>query len=86
MENSRITLFCVSLQTLAKSNHFSLIPIHLGKKKSKFKSIKKFFGKRKRKETLTSSGSGNINTCQSAIDISATPSKHIDYDSEDDLK
>ncbi|XP_034287203.1 CRACD-like protein [Pantherophis guttatus] len=57
-----------------------------GKKKSKFKSIKKFFGKRKRKETLTSSGSGNINTCQSAIDISATPSRHIDYDSEDDLK
>ncbi|XP_058040888.1 CRACD-like protein [Ahaetulla prasina] len=57
-----------------------------GKKKSKFKSIKKFFGKRKRKETLTPSGSGNINTCQSAIDISATPSRHIDYDSEDDLK
>ncbi|XP_070607076.1 CRACD-like protein [Erythrolamprus reginae] len=57
-----------------------------GKKKSKFKSIKKFFGKRKRKETLTSSGSGNINTCQSANDISDTPSRHIDYDSEDDLK
>ncbi|XP_026563320.1 uncharacterized protein KIAA1211-like homolog [Pseudonaja textilis] len=57
-----------------------------GKKKSKFKSIKKFFGKRKRKETLTPSGSGNINTCQSATDISATPSRHIDYDSEDDLK
>ncbi|XP_039196536.1 CRACD-like protein isoform X2 [Crotalus tigris] len=57
-----------------------------GKKKSKFKSIKKFFGKRKRKETLGSSGSTNINTCQSAIDISAIPSRHIDYDSEDDLK
>ncbi|KAL7983794.1 hypothetical protein Chor_000670, partial [Crotalus horridus] len=57
-----------------------------GKKKSKFKSIKKFFGKRKRKETLASSGSTNINTCQSAIDISAIPSRHIDYDSEDDLK
>ncbi|XP_007428826.1 uncharacterized protein KIAA1211-like homolog isoform X2 [Python bivittatus] len=57
-----------------------------GKKKSKFKSIKKFFGKRKRKETLASSGSGNINICQSAIDITATQSGHIDYDSEDDLK
>ncbi|XP_063161048.1 CRACD-like protein [Candoia aspera] len=57
-----------------------------GKKKSKFKSIKKFFGKRKRKETLASSGSGNINACQSAIDITATQSRHIDYDSEDDLK
>ncbi|KAM3836370.1 CRACD-like protein isoform 1-T1 [Vipera latastei] len=57
-----------------------------GKKKSKFKSIKKFFGKRKRKETLASSGSSNINTCQSAIDISAIPSRHVDYDSEDDLK
>ncbi|XP_048350491.1 CRACD-like protein isoform X2 [Sphaerodactylus townsendi] len=55
-----------------------------GKKKSKFKSIKKFFGKRKRKETLPSSGSGSLKLYQSANDVTAPESMHMGYDSEDE--
>ncbi|XP_032640913.1 CRACD-like protein isoform X2 [Chelonoidis abingdonii] len=57
-----------------------------GKKKSKFKSFKKFFGKRKRKETLPSSGSIALKPCQSASDVTVPESMHIDYDSEDELE
>uniref|UniRef100_A0A8C3FCK5 CRACD like n=1 Tax=Chrysemys picta bellii TaxID=8478 RepID=A0A8C3FCK5_CHRPI len=57
-----------------------------GKKKSKFKSFKKFFGKRKRKETLPSSGSITLKPCQSASDVTVPESMHIDYDSEDELE
>ncbi|XP_061482867.1 CRACD-like protein isoform X3 [Rhineura floridana] len=57
-----------------------------GKKKSKFKSIKKFFGKRKRKETLSSSGCSSLKPCQSASDVTASQSLHIDYDSEEELE
>ncbi|XP_073208580.1 testis-specific gene 10 protein isoform X6 [Lepidochelys kempii] len=57
-----------------------------GKKKSKFKSFKKFFGKKKRKETLPSSGSITLKPCQSASDVTAPESRHIDYDSEDELE
>ncbi|XP_042311967.1 CRACD-like protein [Sceloporus undulatus] len=57
-----------------------------GKKKSKFKSIKKFFGKRKRKETLSPSESGSLKPCQSASDVTASQTMHIDYDSEDELE
>nr|XP_056717963.1 CRACD-like protein [Euleptes europaea] len=55
-----------------------------GKKKSKFKSIKKFFGKRKRKETLPSSGSGSLKLYQSTSDVTTAESMHIGYDSEDE--
>ncbi|XP_054829465.1 CRACD-like protein [Eublepharis macularius] len=55
-----------------------------GKKKSKFKSIKKFFGKRKRKETLPSSGSGSLKLYQSTSDVTTSESMHIGYDSEDE--
>uniref|UniRef100_A0A452HVR4 DUF4592 domain-containing protein n=1 Tax=Gopherus agassizii TaxID=38772 RepID=A0A452HVR4_9SAUR len=57
-----------------------------GKKKSKFKSFKKFFGKRKRKETLPSSGSITLKPCQSASDVTVPESMHIDCDSEDELE
>uniref|UniRef100_A0A8C8S1Y4 KIAA1211 like n=1 Tax=Pelusios castaneus TaxID=367368 RepID=A0A8C8S1Y4_9SAUR len=57
-----------------------------GKKKSKFKSFKKFFGKRKRKETLPSSGSNPLKSCQSASDVTAPESMHIGYDSEEELE
>nr|XP_016847441.1 PREDICTED: uncharacterized protein KIAA1211-like [Anolis carolinensis] len=57
-----------------------------GKKKSKFKSIKKFFGKRKRKETLSTSETGNLKPCQSASDVTAPQVTHMDYDSEDELE
>ncbi|XP_015278025.1 PREDICTED: uncharacterized protein KIAA1211-like, partial [Gekko japonicus] len=55
-----------------------------GKKKSKFKSIKKFFGKRKRKETLPSSGSGSLKLYQSTSDVTTSDSMHVGYDSEDE--
>ncbi|XP_077199593.1 CRACD-like protein isoform X2 [Paroedura picta] len=57
-----------------------------GKKKSKFKSIKKFFGKRKRKETLPSSGSGSLKLYQSTSDVTTSESMHTGYDSEDELE
>ncbi|KAJ6667419.1 hypothetical protein lerEdw1_016540 [Lerista edwardsae] len=63
----------------------SLICNHSGKKKSKFKTFKKFFGKRKRKETL-SSESGSLKLCQSTNDVTASQSMHVDDDSEDELE
>ncbi|XP_063999627.1 CRACD-like protein isoform X2 [Pogoniulus pusillus] len=56
-----------------------------GKKKSKFKSFKKFFGKKKRKES-SSSGSSSLKLCQSTSDVAAPHNMHINYDSEDDLE
>ncbi|KAH0624625.1 hypothetical protein JD844_032283 [Phrynosoma platyrhinos] len=57
-----------------------------GKKKSKFKSFKKFFGKRKRKETLSTSESGSLKPCQSASDVTASQPMHIEFDSEEELE
>ncbi|XP_019385010.1 PREDICTED: uncharacterized protein KIAA1211-like homolog isoform X2 [Crocodylus porosus] len=57
-----------------------------GKKKSKFKSFKKFFGKRKRKETLPSMGTSHLKPCQSTSDVMASESAHTGYDSEDELE
>ncbi|XP_051662771.1 CRACD-like protein isoform X1 [Manacus candei] len=56
-----------------------------GKKKSKFKSFKKFFGKKKRKETPSSARS-NLKLCQSASDVAASHDMRINYDSEDELE
>ncbi|RLW07849.1 hypothetical protein DV515_00003794 [Chloebia gouldiae] len=58
--------------------------LHLGKKKSKFKSFKKFFGKKKRKET--SSVSSSLKLCQSTNDVAASRDVHTSYDSEDELE
>ncbi|PKU40258.1 hypothetical protein llap_9440 [Limosa lapponica baueri] len=55
-----------------------------GKKKSKFKSFKKFFGKKKRKET--SSGSSVLKLFQSTSDVAASHDMHVNYDSEDELE
>ncbi|GAB0178885.1 CRACD-like protein [Grus japonensis] len=55
-----------------------------GKKKSKFKSFKKFFGKKKRKET-SSSGSSSLKLFQSTSDVAASHDVSINYDSEDEL-
>ncbi|KFQ71506.1 Uncharacterized protein KIAA1211-like, partial [Phaethon lepturus] len=55
-----------------------------GKKKSKFKSFKKFFGKKKRKET--SSGSSSLKLFQSTSDVAASHDIHVNYDSEDELE
>ncbi|XP_063248634.1 CRACD-like protein isoform X2 [Prinia subflava] len=56
-----------------------------GKKKSKFKSFKKFFGKKKRKET-SSSVSSSLKLCQSTSDVAASRDTRISYDSEDELE
>ncbi|KAM6214092.1 CRACD-like protein [Sarcoramphus papa] len=56
-----------------------------GKKKSKFKSFKKFFGKKKRKETL-SAGSSSLKLFQSTSDVAASHDMHVNYDSEDELE
>lgn len=59
--------------------------LHLGKKKSKFKSFKKFFGKKKRKEA-SSSGSSSLKLFQSTSDVVDSHNMHINYDSEDELE
>ncbi|XP_037999117.1 CRACD-like protein isoform X2 [Motacilla alba alba] len=56
-----------------------------GKKKSKFKSFKKFFGKKKRKET-SSSVSSSLKLCQSTNDVAASRDMRTSYDSEDELE
>ncbi|KFV06211.1 Uncharacterized protein KIAA1211-like, partial [Pterocles gutturalis] len=56
-----------------------------GKKKSKFKSFKKFFGKKKRKET-TSSESSDLKAFQSTSVVAASQDIHVNYDSEDELE
>ncbi|XP_064358366.1 CRACD-like protein isoform X2 [Dromaius novaehollandiae] len=56
-----------------------------GKKKSKFKSFKKLFGKKKRKETLSSSGSSSLKLFQSTSDVTASQGTRVGYDSEDEL-
>ncbi|XP_059695476.1 CRACD-like protein isoform X2 [Haemorhous mexicanus] len=56
-----------------------------GKKKSKFKSFKKFFGKKKRKET-SSSVSSSLKLCQSTNDVAASHDTRTSYDSEDELE
>ncbi|XP_072208443.1 CRACD-like protein isoform X2 [Excalfactoria chinensis] len=53
-----------------------------GKKKSKFKSFKKFFVKKKRKET--SPGSSNLKLFQSTSDVAASHDLHASFDSEDE--
>ncbi|KAE8625604.1 hypothetical protein XENTR_v10006333 [Xenopus tropicalis] len=55
------------------------------KKKSKFKSFKKFFGKKKRKETLSSTGKGSLKQSQSTTDVTYPEFAHADCDSEDEI-
>ncbi|XP_051840655.1 CRACD-like protein isoform X2 [Antechinus flavipes] len=57
-----------------------------GKKKSKFKTFKKLFGKKKRKETSTSASSSSWKPTQSESDVIAPVSLPIGYDSEDELE
>ncbi|XP_074069850.1 CRACD-like protein isoform X2 [Macrotis lagotis] len=57
-----------------------------GKKKSKFKTFKKFFGKKKRKETSSSASSSSWKPSQSESDVIAPVSLPIGYDSEDELE
>ncbi|KAK2490864.1 hypothetical protein MC885_005289 [Smutsia gigantea] len=57
-----------------------------GKKKSKFKTFKKFFGKKKRKESSPSTGSSTWKQSQAKSEVIAIESGPMGYDSEDELE
>ncbi|KAM8819820.1 CRACD-like protein [Eudromia elegans] len=57
-----------------------------GKKKSKFKSFKKFFGKKKRKETFSPTENSSLKLFQSTSDVAASQGTRVGYDSEDELE
>lgn len=56
-----------------------------GKKKSKFKTFKKFFGKKKRKESTSSTGNSTWKQSQAKSEVIAIESGPVGYDSEDEL-
>lgn len=60
--------------------------IYLGKKKSKFKTFKKFFGKKKRKESPSSTGSSAWKQSQAKSEVIAIESGPVGYESEDELE
>ncbi|XP_063809418.1 CRACD-like protein isoform X2 [Pseudophryne corroboree] len=64
----------------------SLVDDHSAKKKFKFKSFKKLFGIKKRKETLAPLSSSGLKQSQSASDVTIPESMRADYDSEDDIE
>ncbi|XP_011812043.1 PREDICTED: uncharacterized protein KIAA1211-like homolog [Colobus angolensis palliatus] len=57
-----------------------------GKKKSKFKTFKKFFGKKKRKESPSSTESSTWKQSQTRNEVIAIESGPAGYDSEDELE
>nr|XP_033804847.1 uncharacterized protein KIAA1211-like homolog isoform X2 [Geotrypetes seraphini] len=57
-----------------------------GKKKSKFKSFKKLFGKKKKKETLPSLVRIGLKPSQSSSDVTVPQSVCMDYDSEEEMR
>ncbi|XP_069613606.1 CRACD-like protein isoform X2 [Ranitomeya imitator] len=64
----------------------SLVDDNAAKKKFKFKSFKKLFGKKKRKEPLPSISSSGLKQSQSASDVTVPESLPADYDSEEELE
>ncbi|XP_066233684.1 CRACD-like protein isoform X1 [Saccopteryx leptura] len=57
-----------------------------GKKKSKFKTFKRFFGKKKRKESPSSTGSSTWKQSQEKSEVITIESGPVGYDSEDELE
>ncbi|XP_037383817.1 CRACD-like protein isoform X2 [Talpa occidentalis] len=57
-----------------------------GKKKSKFKTFKKFFGKKKRKESPSSTGSSTWKQSQAKSEVIPIEAGPVGYDSEDELE
>nr|XP_025724768.1 uncharacterized protein KIAA1211-like homolog [Callorhinus ursinus] len=57
-----------------------------GKKKSKFKTFKKFFGKKKRKESPSATGNSTWKQSQAKSEVIAVESGPVGYDSEDELE
>lgn len=56
-----------------------------GKKKSKFQTFKKFFGKKKKKEPPASSRDGHLKPSQSSSDVSTAEPQNIAFNSPSDL-
>ncbi|XP_067841928.1 CRACD-like protein isoform X2 [Heptranchias perlo] len=56
-----------------------------GKKKSKFKSFKKLFVKKKKKELISHTTKNSLKQSQSASDVTSPESRTLDLDSEDEL-
>ncbi|XP_048209449.1 CRACD-like protein [Perognathus longimembris pacificus] len=57
-----------------------------GKKKSKFKTFKKLFGKKKRKESPSTTGESTWKQNQAKSEVIAIESGPVGYDSEDELE
>ncbi|XP_036158171.1 CRACD-like protein isoform X2 [Myotis myotis] len=57
-----------------------------GKKKSKFKTFKKLFGKKKRKESPSSAGGSAWKQSQAKSEVIAIEAGPVGYDSEDELE
>ncbi|KAG8504874.1 hypothetical protein J0S82_008396 [Galemys pyrenaicus] len=57
-----------------------------GKKKSKFKTFKKFFGKKKRKESPSSTESSSWKQSQAKSEVIPIEAGPVGYDSEDELE
>ncbi|XP_036309937.1 CRACD-like protein [Pipistrellus kuhlii] len=57
-----------------------------GKKKSKFKTFKKLFGKKKRKDPPSSSGGSTWKQSQAKSEVIAIEAGPVGYDSEDELE
>lgn len=71
--------------------HTCLVSTHtnsfcIGKKKSKFKTFKKFFGKKKRKESPSATGNSAWKQSQAKSEVIAIESGPVGYDSEDELE
>ncbi|XP_075706435.1 CRACD-like protein [Rhinoderma darwinii] len=64
----------------------TLVDDNSAKKKFKFKSFKKLFGKKKRKEALPSLGASVLKQSQSASDVTVPDSLRVDYDSEGEIE
>uniref|UniRef100_A0A8C8XJH4 CRACD like n=1 Tax=Panthera leo TaxID=9689 RepID=A0A8C8XJH4_PANLE len=60
--------------------------VRLKEKKSKFKTFKKFFGKKKRKESPSSTGNSTWKQSQAKSEVIAIESGPVGYDSEDELE
>lgn len=79
------------LLSFSCTSHTCLVNTHMhsfciGKKKSKFKTFKKFFGKKKRKESPSSTGSSTWKQSQAKNEVIAIESGPVGYDSEDELE
>ncbi|XP_043927752.1 CRACD-like protein [Protopterus annectens] len=75
-ERKKTPLWMAALSEIKKAK--------LWKKKSKFKSFKKFFGKKKRKDSIRITDKSGLKQSQSTSDMTAAEAVGTDYDSEEE--